>query len=97
MLRKTALSTFLLAFAIYIFLPTPDELFIYPTVGLFLVYALHISVLYSVMLISAVYYGSGVVAFFGALVIGGKPVYRSLKERFRKRRIQPLSEPVGLS
>lgn len=90
MLRKVALSTFLLAFALYIFLPTPDELFIYPTVGVFLTYTFHISFLLAVVLITIFYYGAGAVSLMAALLIGGKPIYYSLKEKYRKKRLQPL-------
>jgi len=90
MLRKVAFSTFLLAYAIYIFLPTPDELFIYPVVGLFLTYALHVSIVYAILLVTLFYYGSGVAALLGALLIGGKPIYCMLKEKHVKRRIQPF-------
>lgn len=89
MLRKVALSTFLLGFSLYIFLPTPDELFIYPTVGLFLTYTFHISFLYAVALITLIYYGAGAVSLAAVLLIGGKPMYFMLKEKYRKRRIQP--------
>ena len=84
MLRKVALSTFLLAFSIYIFLPTPDELFIYPAVGLFLTFTFHISFLFAIFLISLMYYGSGAFSLLAALLIGGKPVYYLLKRRLKK-------------
>jgi hypothetical protein len=87
MLRKVALSTFLLAFSLYIFLPTPDELFIYPTVGLFLTFTFHISLLYAIFLVTLFYYGAGVVSLVAALVIGGKPVYCMFKNRLRKAAI----------
>ena|SRR5208337_2028422 len=90
MIRKVALSTLLLAFALYIFLPTPDELFIYPTVGLFLTNTFHISFVYAGLVITLSYYGSSVVALLGALTLGGKPIYNNLKQIYRKRRVQPL-------
>lgn len=95
MLRKVALSTFLLAFALYIFLPTPDELFIYPAVGLFLTYTFHISILYAVVLITIFYYGAGSVSLLVALLIGGRPIYHVLKERYRKRKFQPMLKRLG--
>ena len=94
-LRKTAFSTILLAFSLYIFLPTPDQIFIFPAVGLFLTYSLHISLVYALMLTSLFYYGSGVVSLIGALLIGDKPIYYSLKEKYRKRRIQPPFKRSG--
>jgi uncharacterized membrane protein len=86
MLRKVALTTFLLAFSLYIFLPTPDELIIYPTVGLFLTYTFHFSFLFAIFLITCVYYGSGVMALLAALLIGGKPVYYMFKSKLRTRK-----------
>ena len=94
MLRKVAFSTFLLAYSIYIFLPTPDEVIIYPVAGLFLMYTFNVSIVYAVLLITFFYYGSGLMALFGALLIGGKPIFSAFKERYRKRRIQPqLKQP----
>ena len=95
MLRKVALSTFLLGFSLYIFLPTPDELVIYPAVGLFLMYTLHISFVYAALLITLSYYGSGVVALLGALLIGGKTIYNSLKEKYIKRKNLPPLKRLG--
>jgi hypothetical protein len=88
-LRKTAYSTFLLAFAFYIFLPTPDELVIYPVVGLFLTYTFHVSIVCAFLLITLFYYGAGVVSLLGALIIGGKPIYINLKERYKRRLNRP--------
>ena len=95
MIRKVAFSTFLLAYSIYIFLPTPDELIIYPVAGLFLMYTFHISVVIAVLLVTCFYYGSGLMALLCALLIGGKPIYFTLKERYRKRRTQPLLRRPG--
>jgi hypothetical protein len=83
--RKVAFSTFLLGASLYILLPTPDEIFIYPVFGFFLSYVFHIPFLYGVLLIMIIYRGVGVVGLLGALLIGGKTIYNSLKERFRKK------------
>jgi len=88
-LRKTACSAFLLAFALYIFLPTPDELIIYPVVGLFLTYTFHISIVSAILLITLFYYGAGALSLLGALIIGGKPIYINLKERYKRRVDRP--------
>lgn len=88
MLRKAAVSTFLLAFALYIFLPTPDELVIYPVGGLFLAYVFHLSLVDAFLMITLLYYGSGVLTLAGALLIGGKPMYRLIKEKYLKSRFQ---------
>ena len=84
-LRRVALSSFLLATSMYILLPTPDEIFIYPVFGFFLSYALNIPFVYGVLLSIIIYRGVGAVGLLGALLIGGKPIYNSLKERFRKK------------
>ena len=94
-LRKLAVSTFLLATSLYILLPTPDELFIYPAGSFFFSFALHISLLYALLLTMIIYRGVGAACLLGALLIGGKPIYYNLKERYRKRRIQPLSKRLG--
>jgi hypothetical protein len=83
-LRRVAFSTFLLATALYILLPTADEIVIHPVFGLFLSYALHVSFAYGVLLSFIIYRAVGVVCLLGALLIGGKPIYNKLKERFRK-------------
>ena len=85
-LRKVGFSACLLAVALYIFLPTPDELFIYPVAGLFLSFTLHVSIVYAVLLITLFYYGAGAISLLGALMIGGKPIYNNLKVMYRKRR-----------
>ena len=92
MLRKVAFSTFLLAYSIYIFLPTPDELFIYPAAGLFLMFTLHISIVYAILLVTLFYYGSGVAALLSALLIGGKTIYHMLIEKLGKRRTRLVSK-----
>jgi len=92
-LRKTACSAFLLAFALYIFLPTPDELVIYPVVGLFLTCTFHVSIVFAVLLITLFYYGTGAVSLLGALIIGGKPIYLNLKAKCERRLNQPKLIP----
>ena len=96
MLRKVALSTFLLGFSLYIFLPTPDELLIYPAVGLFLTYTFHLSFLLAVALITLVYYGAGVASLAAALLIGGKPIYCMLKQKYRQK-MQPALKRLGFA
>ena len=95
MLRKAALATFLLGFALYIFLPTPDQLVIFPSVSIALSFALHISIVYSLLFVSLIYYGSGIVALGCALLIGGKPIYNNLLQRYRKKKPQQLTGRLG--
>jgi len=95
MLRKVVLSTFLLGFSLYIFLPTPDQLVIFPAVGLFLTYTFHISLLYALVLVSLLYYGAGAVSLAAALLIGGKPIYFMFKEKYRIRKVQPHLTRLG--
>jgi hypothetical protein len=94
-LKKAALSTFLMAVFLYVILPTPDQLFIFPACTLFFAYTLHISLVYGLILISLLYYGTGAACLFGALLIGGRPVYCSLKEKYRKRKAQPYFKRLG--
>jgi hypothetical protein len=84
-LRRVAFSTFLLATALYILLPTADEIVIHPVFGLFLSYVLKVPFVYGMLLSIIIYRGVGVACLLGALLIGGKPIYISLKERFRKK------------
>jgi hypothetical protein len=79
----------------YILLPTPDELFIYPVGSFFFSVALHMPFVYALVLTMIIYRGIGAACLIGALLIGGKPIYYNLKERYRKRRIQPLSKRLG--
>lgn len=94
-IKKVALSTFLLAASLYILLPTPDELFIYPVGSFFFTVALNMPVLYALLLTMIIYRGVGAAFLVGALATGGKPIYYLFKERYRKRRIQPLSKRLG--
>lgn len=96
MFRRVAISTFLLAFSLYIFLPTPDELVIYPVGGLFLAYVLHLSFVDAIILITLLYYGSGVLALAGALLIGGRPMYRLVKEKYRKSSFQQFLKRLNI-
>ena len=85
-LKKTAFSTILLAFALYIFLPTPDQIFIFPAVSILLTFSLHIPLVYALMITSLLYYGAGVASLAGALLIGGKPIYCQLKQRMLQKK-----------
>ena len=85
-LRKTAFSTFLLALALYVFLPTPDQILIFPVVTAFLAYGLHVSVVFALILTSLFYYGVGVASLLGALAIGGKSMYWVFRERMLQKK-----------
>ena len=84
-LRRVAFPTFLLGTSLYILLPTPDELVIYPVLGLFLSYVFQMPLVYGVLLSMIIYRGLGVGCLFGALLIGGKSIYYKLKERYQKK------------
>jgi hypothetical protein len=86
-IRKVAFPTFLLGTSLYILLPTPDELFIYPVLSLFFSYVFQMPLVYALLLSMIIYRGVGVGCLFGALLIGGKPIYYKLKEKFRKKQI----------
>jgi hypothetical protein len=85
-LRRVAFSTFLLGFGLYIWLPTADEIFIHPVFGLFLSYFLNIPLAYGVLLSIIIYRGIGSACLLGALALGGKPIYHSLRDRIRKKK-----------
>ena len=86
-LRRVAFSAFLLAVSLYILLPTADEIIIHPAFGLFLSIVLNVPLFYGVLLSIVIYRGVGFACLLIALLIGGKPIYIKLKERFRKKEI----------
>jgi hypothetical protein len=86
-LRKVAFSAFLLAVGLYILLPTADEIVIHPVFGLFLSIVLHLPLVYGVLLSIVIYRSIGLACLLVALLVGGKPIYSKLKERFRKKEI----------
>jgi hypothetical protein len=84
-LRKVAFQTLLLGTSLYILLPTPDELVIYPVLSLFFFYVFQMPLVYGVLLSMIIYRGVGVGCLCGALLTGGKSIYYKLKERYQKR------------
>ena len=85
-LRRVAFSLFLLGVGIYIWLPTPDEIIIYPVLGFFLSYILHMPLVYGVLLSMIIYRGIGSACLLTALLVGGRPAYQQLKERIRRKK-----------
>jgi hypothetical protein len=85
-LRKVAFSAVLFSASVYILLPTPDELVIYPVLSLFFAYAFHLPIVYGVLLSMILYRGLGGLCMLGALVIGGKPIYHKLKGKLNIRK-----------
>lgn len=86
-LRKVASSALLLSTSLYILLPTPDELVIYPVLGLFLSITFHTPIVYGVLLSMIIYRAVGGACLFGAFVIGGKTIYHKFKEKIGKKRL----------
>ena len=87
-LRRVAFPAFLLSLSLYILLPTADELVIHPVFGLCLSQVLNMPLVYGMLLSMAIYRGLGLACLSGSLIIGGKPIYRKLKERIRKNQSQ---------
>ena len=83
-LRKVGVSASLMAASLYILLPTPDELVIYPLGGLLFSCAFHIPLLYGVLLTMIIYRGLGAGGLVASLLVGGKPIYNMLKNKFQK-------------
>jgi len=54
-LKRVAFSLFLLEVGAYIWLPTSDEIVIYPVLGLFLFYVMRMSMVYGVLLAVIIY------------------------------------------
>ncbi len=86
-LRKVGLAAFLLGVSLYILLPTPDELVIYPVGSFFFSYAFHMPLLYGLLLTMIIYRALGVACLGFALITGGKPMYYMFKTRFKKTKI----------
>jgi uncharacterized membrane protein len=84
-LRRVAVSAFLLGLSVYILLPTADEIFIHPVFGFLLSNLLGLPLAYGILLSIAIYRGIGTICLIAALFIGGKPIYRKLKDRFSKK------------
>ena len=91
-LRKVGFSAALLAVSLYILLPTPDELVIYPAGTFFFSYTFHMPLFYGLLLTMVIYRAVGVATLAGALLVGGKPIYYMLKTRFRKKDNNSLLE-----
>jgi hypothetical protein len=89
--RKIAFPAFMLGASLYILLPTADELFIHPTFGLFLSYALNIPYLEGVLISVILYRALGCVCMGAALVTGGKPAYAKLKASLAKKKFSIFS------
>jgi hypothetical protein len=84
-LRKVVSSALLLSTSLYILLPTPDELVIYPVLGLFLSIIFHMPFVYGVLLSMIIYRAVGGAFLFGAFMVGCKTVYRKFKEKIGKK------------
>jgi hypothetical protein len=83
-MRKAAFSAFLLSTSLYILLPTPDELIIYPVLGFSFSYVFHFSLIYGVLMAAIIYRSTGVVCLISSFFIGGKIIYNMFKEKIRK-------------
>ena len=84
MLRKVASSAFLLSASLYILLPTPDELVIYPVLGMSLSYALQMPFVYGVLLSMIIYRGIGVSCFLVLCLSAAKQSTINLKKKSKK-------------
>jgi hypothetical protein len=84
--RRAATSTVLLGIGVYIWLPTVDEIFIHPTLGFLFSIVFNVNIVYGMLLSLVLYRGIGSLCLLGAVYLGGKPVYRKLKERLSRRK-----------
>ena len=74
----------MLGTSIYILLPTADEIIIHPTIGLFFAYTLNVPYIYGVIASVTIYRLSGLGCILAAFVVGGKPAFQVLKEKWIK-------------
>jgi hypothetical protein len=79
------LAVVLLSAALYILLPTLDEVFIHPVFGLFLSQVFDLPIIHGTLLSVIIYRSIGVVCLLSALLVGGKLIYQKLKARFKKQ------------
>jgi hypothetical protein len=84
-LKRVAFSLFLLGVGTYIWLPTPDEIAIYPVLGFFLSYLLNVSLFYGIVFAMVIYRGIGSACLLSALLIGGKTAYQQFIVRFKRK------------
>jgi hypothetical protein len=85
--RKVAYCTFLLGLGIYIWLPTAEEIIIHPALGLFFSLALGINLAFGVLLSILLYRGIGTLCLISALVLGGKPAYKLIRNRLKRTKV----------
>ena len=83
--KQISLAIVLLSVALYILLPTLDEVLIHPVFGLFLSQVLDLHIVHGTLLSVIIYRSIGVACLVGALIIGGRPIYQKLRSRFGKR------------
>jgi hypothetical protein len=84
-LRKVGFSAFMMAVSLYILLPTPDELLIYPAGSFFFSFAFHMTLLYGLLLTMVIYRALVVGCLVDSLLVGGKPMYYMFKSKFKKQ------------
>jgi len=82
--NRISLAIILLSVALYILLPTLDEVFIHPVFGLFLSQVFDLPIIHGTLLSVIIYRSIGVVCLLSALLVGGKPIYQKLKARLKK-------------
>jgi len=82
--KQASSAVVLLSIAVYILVPTLDEVFIHSVLGVFLSQALNLSIINGTILSVIIYRSLGVVCLLGALLIGGKPIYQKLKAKTKK-------------
>lgn len=80
-MKKIVIATFFLIIGLYILLPTPDDIVI-DTTGAILLYKFYeIHPLQGYIITFFVYRGLGVICAIFALLLGGKTIYKKLRER----------------
>ncbi|MEX0920376.1 MAG: hypothetical protein WDZ69_02225 [Candidatus Pacearchaeota archaeon] len=79
--KTAAISILLLSLAIYILFPTPDELFIYPSLGLIISNLFSTSVLQGQLISATIYRGIGIIVLIMAIFVGGRPIYKKFRSK----------------
>jgi hypothetical protein len=84
-MRRYVLALVFLSIALYILFPTADEAFVYPTVGSAISELFGTSLAKGIFISAVLYRGTGIIFLAIALFIGGKPIYRRLKTKLKKK------------
>lgn len=89
--KRVSVASVLLGLFLYISVPSPEEIFIHPALGLLLSQIFGLPFASGILLSVILYRVVGVGCLLSALLLGGRPLYQKLKTRFKRIKSE---EPV---